>query len=147
MSRAPYLLSRAPKKDNFWWRAFRAFSSSTLDGADRTRPHLATCTVPLRDSLTCPHKYLDVVRHVDVCMLDSMYMYVMWCMYQYQYVCMLCDVCMCAYSMYVCLYAMIFKSLNDEAPLLLLLLLLLLQLCSTLLCSVLLTQQFNWALR
>ena len=68
MSRAPYLVRRAPKKDNFWWRAF---SSSTLDGADRTRPHLATCTFPLRDSLTCPHKYLGVVRHVNACINAS----------------------------------------------------------------------------
>ena len=61
--------------------------SSTLDGADSTCPHLATSIVPLRDSLTCAHKYLVVVRHVDVGMYVCMYgMYVR------------------MYGMYVCMY-------------------------------------------
>ena len=63
MRRAPFSVRRAP---SLIGALFRAFSTATLDGADRTRPHLATCTVPLRDSLTCPHKYLVVVRHHDV---------------------------------------------------------------------------------
>ena len=51
MSRAPFFMSRAPSLSG---ALFRAFSTATLDGADHMRPHLATCTVPLRDSLTWP---------------------------------------------------------------------------------------------